>query len=188
MNLPNENRLPDFISRFQDTIQPLFRFHLARCGDWLSAEALTAETLRLGRDWYLAGGLDGETPREWLFGLAIDVQARYRKARSLPPLPENELTPTPNQMECFARMAALAEAWRKLPPEQADALALTFFTGLSAEEVFPVTGVGEELLQSLAAVWQSRIGGLAAEVQPVGYFEGHLLNTLREEPPRKAQG
>ena len=34
MNLSKENRLADFIGQFQDTIQPLFRYHLARCGDW----------------------------------------------------------------------------------------------------------------------------------------------------------
>ena len=172
----------------KNRLQPLFRYHLARSGDWQTAEALTAETMRLGRDWFAAAGLDGETPGEWLFGLAAALQDQHRRTKNLPPLTENGLNPTPDQLEQFARMAALAEAWRKLPAEKADALALKFFGKLNADEAFLITGLEEEQMAPLVGAWMGAVGELPGLVQPVGYFTGHLANALRQETPRRVTG
>lgn len=177
-----------YLGLFEEQITPLFRYHLARSGDWQTAEALTAETMRLGRDWFAAAGLDGETPSEWLFGLAAALQEQHRRTKNLPPLTENGLNPTPDQLEQFAGMAALAEAWRKLPAEKADALALKFFGKLNADEVFLITGLDDEQITPLVGVWTGAVGELPELVQPVGYFAGHLANALRQETPRRVKG
>ena len=178
----------EFLGLFEERIPALFRYHLARSGDWQTAEALTAETMRLGRDWYAAAGLDGETPGEWLFGLAAALQEQHRRTKTLPPLTENGLNPTPDQLEHFAGMVALAEAWRKLPAEKGDALALRFFGKLNADEVFLITGLEEEQMAPLVGAWIGAVGELPELVQPVGYFGGHLANALREEAPRRVKG
>ncbi|MBN1373203.1 MAG: hypothetical protein JW987_14800 [Anaerolineaceae bacterium] len=178
----------EYLGLFEEQIPPLFRYHLARSGDWQTAETLTAETMRLGRDWYAAAGLDGETPGEWLFGLAATLQDQHRRTKNLPPLTENGLNPTPDQLEQFAGMAVLAESWRKLPAEKADALALKFFGKLNADEVFLLTGQEEEQIVPLVGAWMGAVGELPGLVQPVGYFAGHLANSLREETPRGVKG
>ena len=124
-------------------ILPIYRYHLVQRGDRSTALALTIATLRSAQTWldtyWPSPGQDQLTV--WLFSIARYKQA-YTARWGQPSVHSSsdrlaaefaeKLDPIPEVVPLWqAQLSWLADALRRLPPQQSESLALICFGGLS---------------------------------------------------------
>ncbi|MBE0695809.1 MAG: RNA polymerase sigma factor [Anaerolineaceae bacterium] len=151
MNPPPPN--PDFGLFYEQNVERIYRFLLARTGSVAEAEDLTSETFHAALEGYTRCR-PGEGP-SWLAGIAhhklIDS---FRRRKKVEPLEWAVNLPMggPNvedQVGLRLDMARVASALRALPVERAEALALHYFAGLGMTEVGRALGRSEEAAKKL---------------------------------------
>ncbi|HMN60456.1 MAG TPA: hypothetical protein PJ988_08840 [Anaerolinea sp.] len=174
----------NFLEFFRQHALAIYRFHLIRSGDWQDAEAMTAETFRRALAWFAHHLTPNGEAKTWLFRTAVSLYARWRRPASFSRADDLRVTPSQEQLSQFALVSDLHDQWRRLPRREQDARALYLFSGLELEEIAAVTGwklaYTVERLGHLA-VDQGEVRQVAGQIQPVGYFLGHLENSLRDQ-------
>ncbi len=146
-----------FAQLYRAYLKPVYAYALARVGNCEEAQDLTSQTFLAALE-----GIDhyrGEAKfSTWLFGIARNKCADYFRRRQttdrdLPiDLAETEPAMDPplhDLIEQRARLEALAHHTRRLPADQAEALTLRIFGGLSAAEVGRVMGRSEPAVKML---------------------------------------
>lgn len=191
MNSPSNNMNEEFIDLFRETVNDVFRYSLARCGDWQEAQQITRFVfLTAAKLW--AQGLNLKIPpKEWLFQLAVVAQLHHPVFDTT--LENASSYPTQQQMGVFAQIQENAEEWKRLPRKQADGLALTLFTSLELDQIASTLGWypfdTQTNLSKLVSNY-SPLRSLRNEITPVGYFVQHLerevVNLLEQKKPSRA--
>ncbi|HMN62023.1 MAG TPA: hypothetical protein PJ988_16760, partial [Anaerolinea sp.] len=178
-----------FLSLYRENILPVFRFHLARCGDWQEAQALTHETFRRAQPWFSRRVSASGQELAWLFGIAVWVQSHIRRKVDVGDAIGDDMRPLQEQVAAFVTVSEISETWSRLPVRTADALALFIFAGLDLDVVAQIVGwsaldIRTRLSRLVDQQTDQRL--LASSLQPVGYFAGRLENELREMPQSRA--
>ena len=174
----------EFTGLIDAWVEGVYRFHLARCGDWLDAETLTAQT-------FLDAYLSGTRGPAGLLRLAIARQARHRSGVHLGEgYPEDRAAEDgeteQDRLLQRARITALQDYWSKLEPAQADAVALACFAGLDLATIArthfaPLSQVNTWLdSQAEVAVQLAELG--AVTPVPDGY-KSELIAALSQVSP-----
>jgi RNA polymerase sigma-70 factor (ECF subfamily) len=141
-----------FTALYEQHVEQIYRYHLARTGSVEDAQDLTAETFRAALESFARYRPERGAAIAWLMGIASHKQAdHFRRARHGLPLAEaeNRADGRPSPEESAAQrlqMAQVAGVLRRLPSDRAEALALHFFAGLELGEV------GQAMNKSNAAV------------------------------------
>lgn len=170
----------EFLDLYRNTVNDVFRFFLARCGDWQEAQQITRFVfLQAAKIWNNEKPLK-IPPTEWLFQLAITLQYHHPFFETLP---ENDFTyPSQQQMTFFARIQELSEQWKSLPSKQADGLALILFTALELGQIASILGwtpfETQSNLSKLISTYSS-LRALRDSLIPVGYFIQRLEKEIQ---------
>jgi len=129
-----------FAELYRRYYERIYRYHLARLGDYHDAQDLTARTFLAAFEHLPVTHLQGSFAG-WLFGVARHKLADHYRSRR-PHLPLEQAAGLPDHGVTLEQLVAarldlkrVAAALAALPPERADALALRFFAGLSAAEI-----------------------------------------------------
>jgi len=150
-------RDPDaFAELYQRHMNGIYLFHLMRTGNADDAQDLTSQTFLAALESIQSYRGQGSF-RGWLFGIAgHKVADHYRRKRPDVSLENGGAEvlpdPAPPPEEVVAtrlHLAQVAEALRKLGLEQAEALTLRLFGGLSAAEVGRIMGKSEAAAKML---------------------------------------
>ncbi len=144
-----------FTTIYQQHVERIYRYHLARTGNETDAQDLTAETFHAALEGFATFDPARGCAAAWLTGIAHHKLADHFR-RSPPVLPiaqiEEQPDPAPNPEEAGARrlqMAQVSAALRSLPSDRAEALSLHFFAGLSLDEAAQVMRRSEEAVKKL---------------------------------------
>ena len=203
-NLPGSN-----VETVRGLIEPVYRYHLARSENYLEAQNLTAHTLQSALK-----GLDthfSKTHSElmtWVMGIARYQQAYGRRHNSLsrslsekadtghiPGMLEylesphasvyqNEEQEDQHEVLLRDQMAHLSSSWKHLPRNQADALALHFFGGLSLSETGKIIRRKEADVQRLLSSqlpFQKELADLAENIHPNRDFVAALVSSFNNK-------
>lgn len=183
MNQEPQLPVEAFIILAHNELEAVFRYHLARSGDWQAAQAFSAFTLDRALEEYdpVQAGRD---PCGWLFRRAVIAQARRRRGEVYASPDGSTLSPTQDQLAGFARTAELTDLWSRMARWEADGLALRYFAGLNTAEIAAALRRRPEEVEKLLI---RRGNGLAQPVEwisslhPVGFFSGWVEKHLREQ-------
>jgi RNA polymerase sigma-70 factor (ECF subfamily) len=148
---------PDFTTLYDQHVERIYRYLLARTGSVQEAEDLTAETFHAALQGYANYRPEpfGSSPAAWLTGIAhhklVDHFRRRRPGLALEQAEQQPgLEPGPEeQANQRLELARVAAALRRLPPERAEAVALHYFGELSMLEVGRAMGKSEEAAKKL---------------------------------------
>jgi RNA polymerase sigma-70 factor (ECF subfamily) len=143
-----------FRELYQQHVESVYRYHLARTGSVQDAEDLTAQTFLSALE-NLHTYQKRSTLVTWLFGIASHKLAdfyRHRKENlpfdAVSPLAEDYLD-LEEITDHDLRINTVALAMQSLIPERREALILRIFAGLSAWEVGLVMGKSEAAVKML---------------------------------------
>ncbi|MGE5138759.1 MAG: RNA polymerase sigma factor [Rudaea sp.] len=146
-----------FAQHYREYVKPVYAYTLSRVGVPEDARDLTSET-------FLAAlqGIEHFRAESkfstWLFGIARNKCADYFRRRHINgreveiDAAERQPAPGPqldDMVERSARFEELARTARLLPPEQAEALSLRIFGGLTAAQAGQVMGKSEAAVKML---------------------------------------
>jgi RNA polymerase sigma-70 factor (ECF subfamily) len=150
-------RDPDaFAALYHRHVNGIYLFHLARTGNVDDAQDLTSQTFLAALEGIRSYRGQGSF-RGWLFGIASHkVVDHYRRRRPDIPLENGEIeawhdpAPLPEEVATtHLELAQVARALRALSLEQAEALALRLYGGLSAAEIGRLMGKSEAAVKML---------------------------------------
>lgn len=143
-----------FAALYRRHLQAVYAYNMARTGSTQEAQDLTSETFLAALE-NIASFRGTASFRAWLFGIARRKQAdHFRRMRPEIPIGEAEAIPLaeapPEEAAAESiRMGQVADALRRMAPDQAHALSLRFFGGLSVREVSQVLGKSEAAVKML---------------------------------------
>lgn len=171
--------LSEFINQ---KLGAVYRYHLARSGDWMDAQAQTAETILQAWNWAVGESEPYADLNVWLFRIAVTRSPSMLKNKI------EELAADPPQVELnfYALCADQAEQWRGLRSIEADTLALFWFSGLSPEEIGRVIGWPTERVRSVLdrqVPHQAENPLLSDGIQPPGRFVNWLEEQIQQVHP-----
>ena len=186
----------------QGYIEPVYRYHLARCENYLEAQNLTVQTLTTALKWIDTYHTGPDRLKTWVMEIACDRQSAGRRQSiatlkrlpgatispslsTAPTLDHDPLPPEQGEILLRNRMSHLSSSWNRLPAKQADALALYFFGGLSLEEVGALLHKPKATVSALVAresAFEVDLFELADSIHP----GKDLLSWLKEELARPA--
>lgn len=143
---------PDaFRELFRDHAQLVFRHAVRTTGDWSAAEDVVSLTFL--EAWRLRGKLrdEGESPRPWLMGIAVNVlrntgRAARRHERALARVPLRDVLPDfadelVGRIADSAELAAAKNALGQLRRAEREVFALCVWAGLGYAEAAEALGV-----------------------------------------------
>ncbi|WP_405463511.1 RNA polymerase sigma factor [Streptomyces anulatus] len=143
---------PDaFRELFRDHAQLVFRHAVRTTGDWSAAEDVVSLTFL--EAWRLRGKLrdEGESPRPWLMGIAVNVlrntgRAARRHERALARVPLRDVLPDfadelVGRITDSGELAAAKRAWGQLRRAEREVFALCVWSGLGYAEAAEALGV-----------------------------------------------
>jgi RNA polymerase sigma-70 factor, ECF subfamily len=146
----------DFPALYEQCVDRIYRYHLARTGDSEVAEDLTAETYRAALE--LRGGyqdLEGP-PISWLAGIArrklADFLRRGNRGRAEQDRQAQwTVSGRPEASEALRllEIAQVAQVLRAMPADRAEAVALHFFAGMDVVDVALVMGRSVEVIHKV---------------------------------------
>lgn len=150
---------PDFAQLYDQHIERIYRYLLARTGSVEEAEDLAAETFRAALESveHFTPGPDAGAGLAWLIGIARHKLADHhrrgqrRQALQAALLHQPDLALADAEALALDRLelAQVAAALRRLNPERAEALALHYFGELKLAEVGRAMGKSEEAAKKL---------------------------------------
>ena len=142
VSLRNEREHP-FTALYQQHVERIYRYLLARTGSAEDAQDLTAETFHAALESFATFDPAQGCVAAWLTGIARHkLVDHFRRSRQTDPISQVEDQPdrAASTEEASARhlqMAQIAVALRSLPADRSEALSLHFFAGLSTESAPP---------------------------------------------------
>jgi RNA polymerase sigma-70 factor (ECF subfamily) len=144
-----------FTAVYQQHVERIYRYHLARTGSVDDAQDLTAETFHAALESFAAYNPAQGCAAAWLTGIAqhklVDHFRRSRRNLAIAQV-EDQPDRAESTEEASAQrlqMAQVSAALRKLPADRAEALSLHFFAGLSLNEAAQVMHRSEEAVKKL---------------------------------------
>jgi DNA-directed RNA polymerase specialized sigma24 family protein len=166
----------EFTGLIDAWIAGVYRFHLARRGDWLDAETLTAQT-------FLDAYLSGTGDPAGLMRLALLRQARHRSGTNPGNISAVDGETDQDRLFQRARITALQDYWIELDPTQADAVSLGCFAGLDlatiAHTLFAPLSQVNTWLDSEAQV-AVQLAGLGAVTPVPDGYKAELIAALSQ--------
>ncbi len=144
-----------FTAVYQQHVERIYRYHLARTGSIEDAQDLTAETFHAALESFAGYDPAQGCAAAWLTGIArhklVDHFRRSRQTLAIAQV-EDQPDPAASPEEASVQrlqMAQVAAALRSLPADRADALSLHFFAGLSLSETAWVMRRSEQAVKKL---------------------------------------
>ncbi len=143
-----------FAALYRRHLNAVYAYNMARTGNAQEAQDLTSETFLSALE-NLATYRGRSSFRAWLIGIAKHKQAdHFRRRRPESDLADAEAVPLPEApLEEGAaetiQMGEIASVLRSLAPDQAQAVILRFFAGLSVMEVSAVMKKSEAAVKML---------------------------------------
>lgn len=164
---------PEFTQIYDQHVERIYRYLLARTGVPAEAEDLTAETFRAALEGYSRFRPDDGSAAGWLVGIARHKLADHYRRR--PPLPLEDIANHPHPAPSPEEQAGQRMEWDQvcaalslLSAERAEALALHYFAGLGLAEVGRSMGKSEEaakkLVQRGLAELRERLAWMARQI------------------------
>lgn len=144
-----------FTAVYQQHVERIYRYHLARTGSLEDAQDLTAETFHAALESFPTFDPAQGCAAAWLAGIARHKLAdHYRRSPRDVPIAQVEDQPdqaaSPEEISAHRlQMAQVATALRSLPVDRADALSLHFFAGLSLSETAQVMRRSDQAVKKL---------------------------------------
>ncbi len=157
----------DFLQLYEENVERLYRYYLARTGNVQDAQDLTAETFRAALESFSSYRPARSPAVAWLMGIArhklVDHLRRNRQMLAWEQVEGNpDGGPCPEEVAGRRlQMAQVAAALSRLPADRAEAISLHFFAGLSLAEAAEVMGKGEEAVKKII---QRGLGDLRARL------------------------
>ncbi|MEU5443816.1 RNA polymerase sigma factor [Streptomyces griseofuscus] len=167
-----------FRELFRAHAQLVFRHAVRVSGDRSTAEDVVSLTFL--EAWRLRAKLrdEGETPRPWVMGIAVNVlrntaRAARRHAVALTRLPAKDTVPDfvdelVGRMADAEELAAAGRALRRLRRGERDVFTLCVWSGLSYTEAAQALGVPVGTVRSRLSRTRTRLRALAAEELAAG--------------------
>jgi len=144
-----------FTAVYQQHVERIYRYHLARTGSVEDAQDLTAETFHAALESFAAYDPARGCAAAWLTGIAqhklVDHFRRAQRTRTMAQVedrPDRAASPEESSAQRL-QMAQVSAALGKLPADRAEALSLHFFAGLSLSEAAQVMRRSEEAIKKL---------------------------------------
>ena len=144
-----------FTAVYQQHIERIYRYHLARTGSAEDAQDLTAETFRAALESFAAYDPAQGPAAAWLTGIAHHkLVDHFRRSQRTDPSaqiddqPDRSASPEEASAQ-HLQMAQVSAALRRLPADRAEALSLHFFAGLSLNEAAQVMRRSDEAVKKL---------------------------------------
>ena len=191
VNLPPDivSPPPEDVQSFIDRlVGPIYRFHLGRSENYLEAQNHTIRTLQQAARERSLHRPEMVQERTWVMGIARYQQA-YGSHRNLVFLNGgtgiDELPGDQDTILLREEIAKLANSWKHMPTNEADALALHFLCGLSLSEVGTILGKGENEVHELVSqgvYFRNELFDLAGRIQPSGAFKLALVEEVLYGP------
>jgi len=154
VSLRSEREHP-FTAVYQQHVERIYRYLLARTGSAEDAQDLTAETFHAALESFAAFDPAQGCAAAWLTGIARHKLAdHFRRSRRMDPSAQIEDQPdraasTEEASAQRLQMAQVAAALRILPADRSEALSLHFFAGLSLSETARVMRRSDEAVKKL---------------------------------------
>lgn len=140
-----------FAALYRQYVTRVYRYHMAHTGNIKDAEDLTSQTFLSALEGLRSYRGDGSFAA-WILGIASKKRLMYFRGRK-PEVPLDAALhipspglPTDKEAYQRLRLEAVSQALRKIPVERAEAVVLSYFGGLSNQEI------GAMLRKSEAAV------------------------------------
>ncbi len=140
-----------FAALYRQYVTRVYRYHMAHTGNIKDAEDLTSQTFLSALEGLRSYRGDGSFAA-WILGIAAKKRLMYFRGRK-PEVPLDAALhipspglPTDKEAYQRLRLEAVSQALRKIPVERAEAVVLSYFGGLSNQEI------GAMLRKSEAAV------------------------------------
>lgn len=129
-----------FAALYRQYITRVYRYHMAHTGNARDAEDLTSQTFMSALEGIKSYRGDGSFAA-WILGIASRKRLmHFRRRRSEVPLEAAVHIPSPSLPTDKAayqrlRLESIARALKKIPPDRAEAVILSYFGGLSNNEI-----------------------------------------------------
>ena len=145
-----------FAELYRRHLDRVYRYHVAHTGNWKDAEDLTSQTFIAALEGIRS--FRGAGPfAAWLMGIASRKRLLFFRGKK-PDVPLDEAShfpssdpPTDKAAQQRLQLASVARALRKISPERAEALILTYFGGLSHAETGRVLNKTEAAVKMLVS-------------------------------------
>ncbi len=203
-----DNPQGPLIIAIQGYIEPIYRYHLSRSEDYFEAQTLTIYTLRGAVKWLEVHKPVSQSDLNIRILEIASFQQAFGRRHSIPVgfkakrAPNNDLDEEDdstvgsyhqsNQDDNFGidlaeislhnQISQLSRSWKQLPRQQADALALYYFAGLTLADVGKVLKKSDSDIKRLItsqAVFETEIISLAGSSHPDWKFVELLQADLR---------
>ena len=144
-----------FTAVYQQHVERIYRYHLARTGSVDDAQDLTAETFHAALESFAAFDPALGSAAAWLTGIAQHkLMDHFRRSRRFDSnaMIEDQPDRAASTEETGAKhmqMAQVSAALLRLPSARAEALSLHFFAGLSVSETAQVMRRSDEAVKKL---------------------------------------
>ena len=134
----------EFDRLYEDHAEGLFGFLVYRTGDRALAEDLVADTFERALRSRELFDRRKASKKTWLYSIALNLltdhgRRRAAEGRALEGVPAKASFPEPGELERFEQYDELGRALAALAPEERDAIALRYGSGLTAPEIAKLT-------------------------------------------------
>lgn len=143
-----------FAALYRQYVTRVYRYHMAHTGNIKDAEDLTSQTFLSALEGLRSYRGDGSFAA-WILGIAAKKRLMYFRGRK-PEVPLDAALhipspglPTDKEAYQRLRLEAVSQALRKIPVERAEAVVLSYFGGLSNQEIGAVLRKSEAAVKML---------------------------------------
>lgn len=145
-----------FAALYRQYVTRVYRYHMAHTGNIKDAEDLTSQTFLSALEGLRSYRGDGSFAA-WILGIAAKKRLMYFRGRK-PEVPLDAALhipspglPTDKEAYQRLRLEAVSQALRKIPVERAEAVVLSYFGGLSNQEIGAVLRKSEAAVKMLVS-------------------------------------
>lgn len=145
-----------FAALYRQYVTRVYRYHMAHTGNIKDAEDLTSQTFLSALEGLRSYRGDGSFAA-WILGIASKKRLMYFRGRK-PEVPLDAALhipspglPTDKEAYQHLRLEAVSQALRKIPVERAEAVVLSYFGGLSNQEIGAVLRKSEAAVKMLVS-------------------------------------
>lgn len=145
-----------FAALYRQYVTRVYRYHMAHTGNIKDAEDLTSQTFLSALEGLRSYRGDGSFAA-WILGIAAKKRLMYFRGRK-PEVPLDAALhipspglPTDQEAYQRLRLEAVSQALRKIPVERAEAVVLSYFGGLSNQEIGAVLRKSEAAVKMLVS-------------------------------------
>lgn len=161
-----------FAALYDRYVQPIYWFALRRTGDRTLAEDITSATFEKALRHLRKYGWKGNSYLAWLYRLAYQQMIQYHRSNhryvSFPAEQSGDID-VERQAQASIQRQALIQAYRCLPDDDQELIALRLFDQLSGTEVAEILGCSP---QNVYVRTYRALNRLRREIEALGEFGG----------------